>query len=150
MEIVNFWLHWTMTLSQLFNHHDSEELTAMITDIRHHVNGDFDASQLLQKLHSKQKPFLANHWQFSSPAALIEVALLIAVVSFAAWKKCCAQTSTTANIPMAAHIVLTPVTQPQPPAMPQPTPVPSALVYAQPQLPTFNFQKQMALVLIYT
>ncbi len=35
MEIVTSWLDWTMTLSQLFNHHDSEELAAMITNISH-------------------------------------------------------------------------------------------------------------------
>jgi hypothetical protein len=60
-----------MTLSQLFNHYDSEELTAIIHDIRHHVNGDFDSSLLLQQLDSKQIPFLADHWQFSSPVAMI-------------------------------------------------------------------------------
>jgi hypothetical protein len=105
----------------------------MITDIRHHVNGDFDASRFLQKLDSKQKPFLSDHWQFSSPGAMIRVAFLKAVVSFAAWKKCCAQPSTTTNIPMAAQIVPTPVTQPQPQASSlKPTPVLSDPVYAQP------------------
>jgi hypothetical protein len=57
MEIITSWLDWTMTLSQLFNHHDSEELAAMIADIRHHVNGDFDASRLLQILDSKKTIF---------------------------------------------------------------------------------------------
>jgi hypothetical protein len=33
MEIVTSWLDWTMTLSQLFNHHNNEQLTALITDI---------------------------------------------------------------------------------------------------------------------
>jgi hypothetical protein len=55
---------------------------------------------------------------------MIGVAILIAVVSLAAWKKCCAQPSATANIPMAAQIAQPPVTQPQPQAMPQPTPAP--------------------------
>jgi hypothetical protein len=97
MEIITSWLNWMMTLSQLFNHHDSKELTAMITDIRQHINGDFDASRLLQKLDSTQKPFSADHLQFSSPAAMIRVAILIAVVSIAVWKKCCAQPSATAS-----------------------------------------------------
>jgi hypothetical protein len=43
MEIVNSWLDWTMSLSQHFNHDDNAQLTAMITDIRKHINGDFDA-----------------------------------------------------------------------------------------------------------
>ncbi len=99
VEIVTSWLDWTMTLSQLFNHHDSKELTAISQDIRHHVNGNFDASLLLQKLDSKQNSFLADHWQFFSPVAMIGVALLIAVLSFVAWRKCCAQPSPTANLP---------------------------------------------------
>jgi hypothetical protein len=49
MEIVNSWLDWTMSLSQLFNHDYNDQLTAMITDIRKHINGDFDASQLLKQ-----------------------------------------------------------------------------------------------------
>ncbi len=75
----------------------------MITDIRKHINGDFDASQLLKRLNNVQKPFSADHWQFSSPAAMLGVALLIAVVSFAFWKKCGAQAQHTAtvNIPPA-------------------------------------------------
>ncbi len=32
MEIITSWLDCMMTLSQLFNHHDSKELTAIITD----------------------------------------------------------------------------------------------------------------------
>jgi PBP1b-binding outer membrane lipoprotein LpoB len=62
MEIVNSWLDWTMSLSQLFNHDDSSQLTATITDIRKHTNGDFDASQLLKRLDNVQKPFSADHW----------------------------------------------------------------------------------------
>ncbi len=62
MEIVNSRLDWTMSLSQLFNHDDNAQLTAMITDIRKHINRDFDASQLLQRLENVQKPFSAEHW----------------------------------------------------------------------------------------
>jgi hypothetical protein len=64
MEIVNSWFRWTMSLSQLFNHDDNAQLTAMITDIRKHINGDFDAIQLLKRLDNVQKPFYADHWQF--------------------------------------------------------------------------------------
>jgi hypothetical protein len=72
MEIVNSWLNWTMSLSQLFNHNDNEELTAMIMDLRKHINGNFDASQLLKWLDTVQKPFSADHWQFSLPVAMLE------------------------------------------------------------------------------
>jgi hypothetical protein len=151
MEIVNSWLDWTMSLSQFFNHNDNQQLTAMITDLRQHINGDFDASQLLKRLDTVQKPFSADYWQFSLPAAMIRVAILIAVVSIAVWKKCCAQTSNTGHVPMvAAPPVSQPQFQPQPQPQPQPTPAPSAPVYAQHQNPTFNFSKPTAPVLIYT
>jgi hypothetical protein len=87
-EIVNSWLDWTMSLSQLFNHDDNEPLTVMIMDLRKHINGDFDGSQLLKRLDTVQKPFYIDHWRFSLPAAMFRAAILIAVVSFAIWKKC--------------------------------------------------------------
>jgi hypothetical protein len=96
MEIVNYWLDWTMSLSQLFNHDDYDQRTAMITDLRKHVNGDFNASQLLKRLNTVQKPFSADHWRFSSPAVMFGAAILIAVVTFAIGKKCCAQAQVTA------------------------------------------------------
>jgi hypothetical protein len=124
VEIINSWLDWTMSVSQLFNHDDNAQLTAMITDIRKHINGGFDASQLLKRLDNVQKPFSADHWQFSSPAAMLGVALIIAVVSFAFWKKCCAQAPQTANIQL-------PPTHPVPQ---QPLPEPQPQVQIQPQL----------------
>jgi len=58
MEIVNYWLDWTMSLSQLFNHDDYDQRTAMIMDLRKHVNGDFNASQLLKRIKHGPKAFL--------------------------------------------------------------------------------------------
>jgi hypothetical protein len=159
MEIVNSWLDWMMSLSQLFNHDDNAQLTAMITDIRKHINGDFDASQLLKRSDNVQKPFSADHWRFSSPAAMLGVAILIAVVSFAVWKKCCAQARHSANvqIPSAEPVLQQPLPQPQlqlqqqPQPQPQVQPVPQQAppAYAQQNL-TFNFSKLTAPVLIYT
>ncbi len=153
--IVNSWLDWTMSLSQLFNHKDNEQLTAMIMDLRKHINGDFDASQLLKRLDTVQKLFSADHWRFSLPAAMFRVAILIAVVSFVIWKKCCAQTTSSAqtHAPMPA-----PQPIPQAQSQPQhlaPIPPPQNLppvappAYTQ-QNPTFMFSKPMAPVLIYT
>ena len=93
MEIVNYWLDWTMSLSQLFNQDDYDQRTAMITDYRKHVNGNFDASLLLNRF---QKPFSTDHWRFPSPAVMFGAAILIAVVTFAIGKKCCAQAQVTA------------------------------------------------------
>jgi hypothetical protein len=147
-----------MSLSQLFNHDDNEQLTAMIMDLRKHINGDFDANQLLKRLDTVQKPFSADHWQFSSPAAMFEAAILIAVVTFAIWKKCCAQAPNTAQTPVIPAPVPTPQPQPQilhqpqpqslmPPPQTQRTSAPPA--YTQ-QNPMFNFSKLTAPVLIYT
>jgi hypothetical protein len=61
-EFINSWLDWTMSLSQLFNHDNNEQLNAMIMDLRKHINGDFDARQLLKRLDTVQKPFSADHW----------------------------------------------------------------------------------------
>ena len=66
----------------------------MITDFRKHVNGNFDASQLLNRF---QKPFSTDHWRFSSPAVMFGAAILIAVVTFVIGKKCCAQARVTAQ-----------------------------------------------------
>jgi hypothetical protein len=135
-EIVNSWLDWTMSLSQLFNHDDNDQLTAMITDIRKHINGDFDSSQLLRRLDTVQKPFSADHWQFSSPAAMFGVAILIAVVTFAIWKKCCAQAQNTAPTPAIAALLPTP----QPQIQIQPTPQPQ-MPPPQPAKSDFQFFK---------
>jgi hypothetical protein len=154
-EIANSWLNWTLSLSQLFNHEDNEQLTTMIIDLRKHINGDFDTSQLLKRLDTVQKPFSADHWHFSLPAAMFGVAILIAVVSFVIWKKCCAQAPSTAHTP-------TPLPAPQPlpqiQSQPQPQvqmPPPQILPHTAPpaytqQNPMFNFSKPMAPVLIYT
>jgi hypothetical protein len=158
VEIVNSWLDWMMSLSQLFNHDDNAQRTAMIMVIRKHINGDFETSQLFKRLDNVQKPFSADHWRFSSPAAMIRVALLIAVVSFAVWKKCCAQARQTANAQLLPTPPVTqqPLPQPQPQVQIQPQPQPQVKIqqqlppaYSQ-QNPTFNFKQPTAPVLIYT
>jgi hypothetical protein len=144
-----------MSLSQLFNHQDNEQLTAMIMDLRKHINGNFDASQILKRLDTVQKPFSADHWHFSSPAAMFGAAILIAVVSFVIWKKCCAQTLTSEQTPApmpAPHPIPKAQSQPQhlapipPPQNPPPAAPPA---YTQQNL-TFMFSKPMVPVLIYT
>jgi hypothetical protein len=101
-QILNSWLDWTMSLPELFNHEDAVQLTAMIKDIRKHINADFEASQLLKQLDNVQKPFSADHWRFSSPAVMLGLALLLAVIAAVIWKKCCAQTPSTAPTPVIA------------------------------------------------
>jgi hypothetical protein len=83
---------------------------------------------------------------------MLGLALLLAVIAAVIWKKCCAQTPSTAPTPVIAaqlpaappQINIQPAPQPQ---MPIPQTNPPA--YTQ-QNPTFNFSKLTAPVLIYT
>ncbi len=143
-----------MSLPELFNHDDTVQLTAMIKDIRKHITGDFDASHLLKQLDHVQKPFSADHWRFSSPAVMLGTALLLAVVAVVIWKKCCAQTSNTAQ-PSGQ------LEQPQAPKQNQPLPqvqviqnqhpvVTPALPAYHVQNPVFQAPKPANPVLIYS
>ena len=87
-EIKTTWLDWTMTLAQLFDHEDTEQLMQTVKEIRYTISGTFDASELLQRLDALNKPFQSNHWLFSSPAGMIGTVILIALVSFVIYKKC--------------------------------------------------------------
>ncbi len=87
-EIKTTWLDWTMTLAQLFDHEDTELLMQTVKEIRSTISGTFDASELLQRLDALNKPFQSHHWLFSSPAGMIGIVILIALVSFVVYKKC--------------------------------------------------------------
>jgi hypothetical protein len=154
-DILNSWLDWTMSLPELFNHEDTVQLTAMIKDIRQHITGDFDASHLLKQLDHVQKPFSADHWRFSSPAVMLGAALLLAVVAFVVWKKCCAQPLQTA--PMAGQ----PEQQPQAQKQEQPLPQVQVIQHQHPlvtppppayqvQNPVYQAPKPANPVLIYS
>ena len=87
-EIQTTWLDWTMTLAQLFDHEDTEQLMHLVKQIRSTISGTFDASELLQRLDALNEPFQSHHWLFSSPAAMIGIVLIIALISFVVYKKC--------------------------------------------------------------
>jgi hypothetical protein len=120
-KIYSTWLDWTMTLAQLFNHEDTEQLLQLVNQIRSTISGTFDASELLQRLDSLNKPFQADHWLFSLPAAMIGVVCLIALASFVIYSKCCSKSSPpTTELPApSAHLTptVTPLLTLQPPAM---------------------------------
>jgi len=80
-----------MTLLQLFDHHDSEQITSVINELREKMTGEFVASQLLQKLDNSKKPFTADHWLLLLPVAMISMVLIIGLILFTVWRKCCAQ-----------------------------------------------------------
>jgi len=72
-------------ISKLHEQHlhklDSMIDTNTVHKIRDTMTGSFDASELLQQLDQLDKPFQSTHWVFSSPAAMIGIALLIALLS---------------------------------------------------------------------
>ncbi len=57
MEVHSTWLDWNMSLSQLFDHNDAEQITNTVHKIRDTMTGSFDASELLQHLDQLNKPF---------------------------------------------------------------------------------------------
>ncbi len=119
-EIRSTLLDWTMTLAQLFDHEDTEQLLQLVNQIRSTISGTFDASKLLQQLDSLNKPFQSQHWLFSSPAAMIGIVCLIALISFVIYSKCCSKSSpkqTASTLPSAPLPAIA-----APLAAPQPTP----------------------------
>ena len=72
-----------MTLSQLFDHTDTEQITNAVHKIRTTMTGSFEASELLQQLEKLDQTFQCSHWVVSSPAGMIEFAFIIALLSFA-------------------------------------------------------------------
>jgi len=144
MEVHSAWLDWTMTLSQLFDHDDAEQITKIATEIRDTNTGAFDASELLQRLEHLDEPFQSKHWIFSSPLIMFCFLAIGILLTFCIWKKFCTK-STTASDPPAP-----PAAAPYIP----PAPVPIAQHHEQPppsvQNPapmqesaptTFNFKK---------
>ena len=87
-----------MTLAQLFDHEDTEQLMQLVKQIRSTISGTFDACELLQQLDSLNQPFQSRHWLFSSPAAMIGTVLVIALVSFGIYTKCCPKSPPTQTV----------------------------------------------------
>jgi hypothetical protein len=116
-----------MTLAQLFDHEDTEQLLQLVNQIRSTVVGTFDASELLQQLDSLNKPFQLHHWLFSLPAAMIGMVCLIALLTFGIYSMCCSKSSpeqTVSSLPLAPPSAIA-----APLAAPQPTPTTLPLKY---------------------
>jgi len=118
VEVHSTWLDWTMTLSQLFDHEDAEQITKVATEIRDTYTGEFDASELIKRLDNIQVPFQSKHWIFSSPLIMIFTLALGVLLTYCIWKKFCTKSSTTAELPFPTA----------------PPPVAPAAPVAQPQL----------------
>jgi len=99
VEVHSTWLDWTMTLSQLFDHDDAEQITKVATEIRDTYTGEFDASELLKQLDNIQVPFQSKHWIFSSPLIMIFTLALGVLLTYCIWKKFCTKSHTTTELP---------------------------------------------------
>jgi hypothetical protein len=120
-----------MTLSQLFDHTDTEQITNAVHKIRHTMTSSFDASEHLQQLDKLNEPYKSSHWVFSSPAAMIGMALIVSLLSSTIWKKCCTKPDTQPALPAPSA----------PPAVNPGVSVQPAVLGPQPNM---NFQKSAA------
>ncbi len=116
-DIHSTWLDWTMTLGQLFDHQDTEQIMELVSHIRFTVSGAFDASELLQRLDTFNKPFQANHWLFSLPAAMIGIVCIIALVVFTCSKTFCSKSSH--SVPVLPTPLAPPAQAPPPQVQPE-------------------------------
>jgi hypothetical protein len=64
-----------------------------IQGLRTKYNGEFDASELFKEL--DQIGPAETHWTFTSPAAMIGIALAIFLIGMLIWKKCFGKPSST-------------------------------------------------------
>jgi hypothetical protein len=108
IEIQRKTMDWAGEIADLFGRANTEGIHKAIQGLRTKYNGEFDASELFKEL-DQIKPAEA-HWTFTSPAAMIGIALALFLIGMLIWKKCFSTTQTTE------------ATLPAPLAPPMPTP----------------------------
>jgi hypothetical protein len=108
IEIQKKTMDWTGELAELFGRANTEGIHTAIQGLRTKYNGEFDASELFKEL-DQILPTEA-HWTFTSPAAMIGIALAIFLIGMLIWKKCFSK-------PTPAE---TPILTPSAPPMPTP------------------------------
>ncbi len=86
IEIQKKTMDWTGELAELFGRANTEGIHRAIQGLRTKYNGEFDASELFKEL-DQIKPAEA-HWTFTSPAAMISIALILFLIGMLIWKKC--------------------------------------------------------------
>jgi hypothetical protein len=108
IEIQKKTMDWTRELAELFGWANTEGIHTAIQGLRTKYNGEFDASELFKELDQIQPA--EAHWTFTSPAAMIGIALAIFLIGMIFWKKCCSRSSPTEATPPApsAPPMLTP------------------------------------------
>ncbi len=93
IEILKKTMDWTGELAELFGQANTEGTHTAIQGMRTKYNGEFDASELFKEL-DQIKPAEA-HWMFTSPAAMIGIALAIFLIGMISWKKCVSKANPT-------------------------------------------------------
>jgi hypothetical protein len=93
IEIQRKTMDWAGELADLFRRANTEGIHKAIQGLRTKCNGEFDASELFKEL-DQIKPAEA-HWMFTSPAAMISIALALFLIGMLIWKKCFSTTKST-------------------------------------------------------
>ena len=105
-------MDWTGELAELFGRANTDSIHKAIQGLRTKYKGEFDASELFKEL-DQIKPAEA-HWTFTSPAAMIGIALALFLIGMLIWKKCFSSTkSLEAPLPAPSAPPMPATNQPQ-------------------------------------
>jgi hypothetical protein len=112
-------MDWTGELAELFGWANTEAIHTAIQGLRMKYKGEFDASELFKEL--DQIWPAETHCTFTSPAAMIGIALALFLIGMLIWKKCFNNTSSAeATLPAPSA---PPMPAPNQPPRPIATPV---------------------------
>jgi hypothetical protein len=113
IEIQRKTMDWAGEIADLFGRANTEGIHKAIQGLRTKYNGEFDASELFKEL-DQIKPAEA-HWTFTSPAAMIGIALALFLIGMLIWKKCFSTTQATeASLPAPSAPPMPAQNRPQP------------------------------------
>ncbi len=113
IEIQRKTMDWAGEIADLFGRANTEGIHKAIQGLRTKYNGEFDASELFKEL-DQIKPAEA-HWTFTSPAAMIGIALALFLIGMLIWKKCFSTTQVTeASLPAPSAPPMPTQNRPQP------------------------------------
>jgi hypothetical protein len=99
IEIQKKSMDWTGKLAELFNRANIEVIHTDIQGLRTKFNGEFNTSELFKE-HDQIKPANALS-MFTSPAAMIGIALAAFLIGMLIWKKCTNKNETPIPTPSA-------------------------------------------------
>jgi hypothetical protein len=99
VEIQKKTMDCTRELAELFGRANTEGIHTAIQGLRMKYSEEFNASKLFKEL-DQIKPANA-HWTFTLPAAMIEIALAIFIISMLIWKRCTNKNKTPTPTPSA-------------------------------------------------